>query len=203
MKSNRRTQADRTAATRLALVSAARSLFAKHGYRDVGTATIVQTAGVSRGALYHHFADKVELFAAVFEAVEAEVIARIAATVAGAKLSDPVDLMRLGASTWLDVCAEPEVHRIALIDAPAVLGWTRWREIGSRYGMGLTQRMLTHAMADGRIPLQPVEPLAHVLLGALRESALFLADAQDHAQARREVGAVLDKLILSLGTGRP
>jgi len=201
MKSNRRTQADRTSATRRTLVFTARSLFAKHGYRDVGTETIVQTAGLSRGALYHHFADKVELFAAVFEAVEAEVIARIAAAVAGAKLSDPIDLMRLGASTWLDVCAEPEVHRIALIDAPAVLGWTRWREIGSRYGMGLAQRMLTHAMAAGRVPVQPVEPLAHVLLGALRESALFLADAKDHAQARREIGVVLDKLILSLGTG--
>ena len=199
MKSKRRTQVDRTAATRQALLSAARSLFAKHGYRNVGTEAIVQAAGVSRGALYHQFADKVELFAAVFEAVEAEVIARIAAAVADDKLSDPVDLMRLGASTWLDACADPEVHLIALIDAPAVLGWTRWREIGSRYGMGLTQRMLTHAMAAGRVPRQPVEPLAHVLLGALRESALFLADAQNHAQARREIGAVLDRLILSLG----
>ena len=128
-------------------------------------------------------------------------MARIGAAVNDAKISDPIDLMRLGASTWLDVCADPEVHRIVLIDAPAVLGWARWREISARYGMGMTQRMLSHAMAAGRVPQQPVEPLAHVLLGALRESALFLADAPDRGAARRAIGAVLDTLIRSLGTG--
>lgn len=199
MKNKRRTQADRTAATRHALVAAARTLFAEHGYVDVGIEAIVDAAEVSRGALYHHFTDKVELFAAVFEAVEAHALERIAAAVAASALSDPLELMRLAAATWLDVCAEPEVHRIVLIEAPAVLGWARWRDISTHYGGGMTQRMLAHAMAAGRIPQQPVEPLAHVLLGALREAALYLAAAKDQVAARREVGEVLDGLIRSLG----
>jgi AcrR family transcriptional regulator len=199
MKRNRRTQADRTAATRQVLVAAARTLFAKHGYADVGTEAIVEAAEVSRGALYHHFADKVELFAAVFEAVEADAVERIAADVTTSSLSDPIELMCLAAATWLDVCSDPEVHRIVLIEAPAVLGWARWREISTRYGGGMTQRMLAHAMAAGRMSQQPVEPLAHVLLGALREAALYLAAAEDQVVARREVGQVLDALIRSLG----
>jgi AcrR family transcriptional regulator len=198
MKDNPRTQAERRAATREALIAAGRTLFAEQGYGAVGTETIVQAAGVSRGALYHHFADKAELFAAVFEAVEEAVIARIGAVVEAAGPADPVALMRLGASTWLDACAEPEIHRIALLDAPAVLGWTRWREIGGRYSMGMIVRLLGLAIESGSVPPQPVAPLAHLLLGAVRESALFLAEAADRQQARQEVGAALDGLILSL-----
>lgn len=198
MKDNPRTQAERRAATRQALIAAGRTLFAEQGYGAVGTETIVQAAGVSRGALYHHFADKAELFAAVFEAVEEAVIARIGAVVEAAGPADPIALMRLGASTWLDACAEPEIHRIALLDAPAVLGWTRWREIGGRYSMGMVVRLLSLAIESGSLPPQNVAPLAHLLLGAVRESALFVAEATDRQQARQEMGAALDGLILSL-----
>lgn len=198
MKHNRRTQATRSADTREALVAAGRSLFALRGFADVGTEEIVQAAGVTRGALYHHFADKTELYAAVFEAVEADVIARIGVVIAASGMTDPVDLMRLGAGAWLDACAEPAIHRIALIDAPAVLGQVRWREIGARYGMGLVQGLLAQAVAAGRIPPQPVAPLAHVLLGALREAALYLALAQDRGPARQEVGDALDRMIQAL-----
>lgn len=199
MKDNRRTQAERSATTREALVAAGRSLFAVRAFGEVGTEEIVRTAGVSRGALYHHFADKTELYAAVFEAVEADVIGRIGAAVTAAQVTDPLAAMRLGAGVWLDACAEPEVLRIALIDGPAALGQARWREIGSRYGMGLVQGLLAQAIAVGRIPAQPVEPLAHLLLGALREGALYLADAPQPEQARREVGAALDRMIEALG----
>jgi AcrR family transcriptional regulator len=198
MKDNRRTQAERSATTRDALVDAGRSLFSVQAYNDVSTEAIVRTAGVTRGALYHHFADKVELFAAVFEAVEAEVTERIGAAIAGAGLTDPLAVMRLGAHTWLQASAEPEIHRIVLLDAPAVLGWERWREIGNRHNMGLVLALLAHAIEVGRIPRQPVEPLAHTLLGALREAALYLALAQDHTQAAADVGAVIDTLITSL-----
>jgi AcrR family transcriptional regulator len=201
MKNARRTQVERSAATRDALVAAARVLFAEHGYREVSTETIVRAAGLTRGALYHHFADKTELFAAVFEAIEAEVIERIRTAVEAAPRLDPAAVMRLGASTWLDACAEPEIHRVALIEGPAVLGWVRWREIGERYGMGLVQGMLAHAIDTGLVPVQPVVPLAHVMLGALREAALYLALADDRPRARREVGAVIDRLIQSLATG--
>jgi AcrR family transcriptional regulator len=199
MKDNRRTQAERTAATRDALIAAGRSLFSGQAYNDVSTETIVRTAGVTRGALYHHFADKTELFAAVFESVEAEVTGRIGAAIASAGLSDPLAVMRLGARTWLAASAEPEIHRIVLLDAPAVLGWERWREIGNRHNMGLVLALLAHAIEVGRIPAQPVEPLAHTLLGALREAALYLALAPDRTQAADDVGAVIDTLINSLG----
>ncbi len=198
---NRRTQAERSAATREALVTAGRSLFASRGFSDVGTEELVRKAAVTRGALYHHFVDKTELFAAVFEAIEAEVIGRIVTDITSAGLTDPIAVMRLAAGAWLDACAEPDVHRIGLIDGPAVLGQARWREIGDRYGMKVTQNMLIHAIEAGRIPQQPVAPLAHVLLGALREGALYLAAAADRSRAREEVGAVIDRLIRSLGNG--
>jgi AcrR family transcriptional regulator len=201
MKDKPRTQLERSAATRDALVAAARSLFAARGFAEVGTEEIVRAAGLSRGALYHHFADKTELFAAVFETVEAEVSVRIAAAGAQAQDPDPIAVMRLGASTWLDACAEPEVHRIVLIDAPAVLGWERWTEIGDRHNMGLVQALLAHAIEVGRLPQQPVAPLAHTLLGALREAALYLGRAEDREQARADVGAVIDRLIEALAVG--
>jgi AcrR family transcriptional regulator len=201
MKDNPRTQAARSAATREALIGAGRALFAARGFGDVGTEEIVRTAGVTRGALYHHFADKTELFAAVFEAVEAEVIGRIGSTIGAAGPTDPVEVMRLAAGAWLDACAEPEILRIALIEGPAALGQPRWREIGDRYGMGVTQGLVAQAIAAGRIEPQPVPPLAHVLLGALREGALYLAAADDWPRARQEVGAVIDRIIRGLGTG--
>ena len=200
MKDNQvsRTQAERTAATRAKLIGAARTLFATHGYVGVGTEAIVQAAGVTRGAMYHQFADKQDLFAAVFEAVEVELTSRIDAVVSESGRSDPVELMHIGAAAWLDECADPEVHRIALIEAPAVLGWERWREIGLRYGMGLVSSLLDYAISVGRLPQQPVEPLAHVLIGALDEAALYLARSADPVRARAEVGAVLDQLLAAL-----
>lgn len=193
-----RTQAERTAATRSALVGAARRLFATEGYAGVGTEAIVRAAGVTRGAMYHQFADKQDLFAAVFEAVEADLTARIDAVVSTSGVSDPVALMHLGAAAWLDAGSDPEVHRIVLLEAPAVLGWERWREIGLRYGLGLVRGLLEYAINVGRLPPQPVEPLAHVLIGALDEAALYLARADDPARARTEVGAVLDALLDAL-----
>lgn len=202
MSGPRRTQAARSAATREALVAAARALFAARGYADVGTEEIVRAAGVTRGALYHHFADKAELFAAVFEAVEMGVAERIAAAVGGAGETDPIAVMRLGTNTWLDACAEPEIHRIALLDAPAVLGWERWTEIGNRHNMGLVQALIGHAIEVGRVPPQPVPPLAHTVLGALREAALYIARADDPVQARIDVGRVTDHLIGSLAAAQ-
>ncbi|MDT4932093.1 MAG: hypothetical protein QOF92_4960 [Pseudonocardiales bacterium] len=195
MKSNPRTQAERSAATKDALVQAARPLFAAHGFGNVSTEAIVQAAGVTRGAMYHQFADKAELFAAVFETVEAEVTSRIAAAVAAGGATDPIEVMKIGAGIWLDACAEPEVQRIVLMESPAVLGWERWHEIGLRHGLGLVQGLIAQGISVGRIPEQPVEPLAHVLIGALDEAALYIARAGDRVQARADIGAVLDRLV--------
>ena len=198
MKSNRRTQVQRSEATRAALIGAARPLFASAGFGAVGTEAIARAAGVTRGAMYHQFSDKTELFAAVFEAVEAELTGRIDAAVSSSGESDPIALMKLGAATWLDASVEPEVHRIVMIEAPAVLGWERWRTISLRYGMGLVQSLIEYAISVGRVPRQPVEPLSHVLIGALDEATLYLAQADDQPRARAEVGAVLDRLVESL-----
>lgn len=198
MNTPRRTQAERAAETRDALIAAARPLFAAQGFAEVALETIVRAAGVTRGALYHHFADKTELFAAVFEQVEGEVAARMGEAIAASNETDPVAVMRLGAGFWLDACSDPEVQRIVLVDAPAVLGWTRWTEIGNRYNIGLVRALLTDAVATGRIPAQPIEATALTLLGAMREVTLYVARADDHDQAREEAGAVMNRLIQAL-----
>jgi len=199
----RRTQQERSATTRASLIGAARPLFAARGFGGVGTEAIVRAAGVTRGALYHQFADKTELFAAVFEALEQDIARRLDERVSAAPDSDPMALMRLGAAAWLDLSEEAEVQQIALLDAPAVLGWERWRTIGLRYGLGLVEGLLAYAVQAGAIAEQPVGALAHVLTGALDEAALYIAQAEDHASARAEMQAVIDQLIRGLGVTGP
>lgn len=191
----RRTQAERTAATRALLVGAARKLFADKGFADVSTEAIVKAAGVTRGALYHQFDDKAGLFAAVYEDVERDLVADIAQQIMVAQPPDPLEAMRAGARLFLDLCSAPDVQQIVLIDAPAVLGWDQWRAVGMKYGLGVIEGMLTHAIAEGVVAEQPVRPTAHVLLGALDEAALFVSRASDRDQARREMDAVCDRLI--------
>ncbi|OBK75500.1 TetR/AcrR family transcriptional regulator [Mycobacterium sp. 1274761.0] len=195
----RRTQAERSAETRDALIAAARTLFAQHGFAGTSLEAIVRTAGLTRGALYHHFADKTELFAAVFEQVEADVATRMSEAIAASGHTDAIEVMRLGAAYWLDACAEPEIRRIVLVDAPAVLGWTRWTEIGNRYNTGLVRDLLAEAIDKKIIPPQPVEATALTVLAAMREATLFVALADDQKKARREAGAVMDRLIGALG----
>jgi AcrR family transcriptional regulator len=191
----RRTQADRSAATRDALVAAARGLFAAQGFAEVPTDAIVAAAGVTRGALYHQFADKTALFDAVLDAVEADIARRLADDVAAAGITDPVEAMRRVIRTWLDICVEPEIHRIALIDGPSVVGWAHWREVCQRHVFGLAQVLLLAGMEAGRVRQQPVRPLAHILMGASDEAALYVAEAADRAQARAEMIGVLDRII--------
>jgi len=191
----RRAQADRSAATRDALVAAARPLFAAHGFADVSTDAIVAAAGVTRGALYHQFADKTALFEAVLAAVEADIARRLADEAAAAGISDPVEALRHAVRTWLDICVEPEIHRIALIDGPSVLGWTHWREVCQLHVLGLVRALLAHGIELGRIRPQPVMPLAHVLMGAGDEAALYVAETADRSRARAEMIEVLDQFI--------
>jgi AcrR family transcriptional regulator len=191
----RRTQADRSAATRDALMAAARALFAEQGFADVSTDAIVAAAGVTRGALYHQFADKTALFDAVLDAVEADIARRLAEDAAAAGVTDPVDAMRHVLRTWLEICVEPEIHRIALIDGPSVVGWAHWREVCQRHVFGLAEAMLAQGIESGRIRPQPVRALAHVLMGASDEAALYVAESADPARARAEMLQILDRLI--------
>src|SRR5207244_9454488 len=190
-------KAQQSEATRAALIAAARALFAQRGYAAVATEEIVQAAGVTRGALYHHFAGKLELFEAVYEDVERELVERIAlAAMSGA--SDPLAALHAGAQAFLDACEDPAVQRIALLDAPSVLGWERWREIGLRYGFGLVQATVQAALDAGLIERQPVGPLAHLLLGAIDEGAMLIARAQDGGRTRAEVGASVARFLDAL-----
>jgi AcrR family transcriptional regulator len=200
MKVKRRTQVGRSAATRAALISAARPLFAERGFAGVGTEAIAHDAGVTRGALYHQFADKTALFEAVYEAIEEDLARRLGERIVAAGVSDPIEAMALGAEAWLDACDEPEVQQIVLLDGPAVLGWQRWRDIAMRYGLGLVEGLLAHAVELGRIPAQPVGALAHVLVGALDEAALYIARADEPASASSETRAVIARLVAGLAT---
>lgn len=190
----RRTQQERTAATRRTLLDAARRLFGADGYAAVGTERIAREAGMTRGALYHQFADKTDLFAAVLEEVEAEIAARMAAAADGLDPADTGALLVAGASVFLDACTEVDIQRIVLLDGPSVLGWERWREICLQYSVGLVAFLLADGMERGTIPAQPVEPLTHVLIGAVDEAALYVARSPDPARARADMDGVLRRL---------
>lgn len=194
------THQERSEATQGELIATARRLFAERGYADVGTEEIVRAAGVTRGALYHHFDSKRELLAAVHEQIERELTERIAtqAFAGDDAPSDPIAALHRGAELFLDACLEPEVQRIVLLDAPAVLGWERWREVASRYGLGLIEATLQAAADAGSISPQPVRPLAHVLMGALDEAAMYVARAKDREAARAEMGATLARILDAL-----
>jgi AcrR family transcriptional regulator len=180
---------------------AARELFAERGYTAVGTEEIVRAAGVTRGALYHHFDGKRELFQAVYEDVEQALLRRIA-ELADQSARDPLEVLHAGAQAFLDACEDPAVQRIALLDAPSVLGWELWREIGMRYGLGLVEGTVQASIEAGLIEPQPAGPLAHLLLGAIDEGAMLVARADDEGETREQVGASVARMLDSLRARR-
>ena len=198
----RRSQAERSEATRAALIEAARPLFAERGYAAVGTEEIVRAAGVTRGALYHHFDGKRELFEAVYVQIEVELAERIASGALRSGAAAPLEAMRAGAEMFLEACTVPEVQQVVLLDGPSVLGWDRWREIGAEHGLGLIEATLQAGVDAGAIAEQPVRPLAHVLMGALDEAAMLVARAEDPEAARAEVGRTIDTLLAALSVDR-
>jgi AcrR family transcriptional regulator len=188
----RRTQGERRASTRAALLAAGRELFAQKGFAGAGREEIVERAGVTRGAMYHHFESKEALFRAVYEAVEEEVLEQV--VVAAAAASGPKEMLRLGSHAYLDVAATDEVRRICLLDAPAVLAPDVRRELAEGHGLGVIREALRSCMDDGSIRAQPVDTLAHVYMAMLLEAATLVAEGRD----RTEVAAVLDDLLESL-----
>ncbi|ANY22118.1 TetR/AcrR family transcriptional regulator [Gordonia terrae] len=200
MKVNRRTQAERTAATRAALIAAGRKLFGERGFADVGTQEIVAEAGVTRGALYHQFDDKKGLFVAVYDDVEQSIVAQIAEAVGDRAGEDPLAALKAGMRLFLRLCTEPEVHRITLVEAPSVLGWSEWRARGEEFGFALVEGLIAAAIATGQAVEQPTRPLAHVAIGALDEAALFVAAADDREAATEQVAAVLERIVDSFAT---
>jgi AcrR family transcriptional regulator len=176
-------------------VSAARELFAERGYAAVGTEEVVHRAGVTRGALYHHFRDKRDLFRAVYEQIEQEMVEAVAAQMAGSPSPDPWERIAIGTRAFLDACSDPAMRRIGLLDGPAVLGWVKWREIGAKYALGLVTAGLQGAKDAGELRSDDVKALAHLMFGTLGEAAMLVANADDPLAAREEVErALLDVL---------
>lgn len=201
--------------TRQALVDAARALFTAQGYAATGTEEIVAAARVTRGALYHHFQDKTDLFRAVMEQIAREVaehlidaeLSRPAAPSPGQPVGQPAaqppadawDEVRDGLRAFLDLCVvTDDFQRIVLVEGPAVLGHEAWDDLVARHGSNLLAEWLSRAVEQGRIAPVPIQPLTRLLIAMISESSLYIARADDRSAARKAMGTVLDRLLAGL-----
>jgi AcrR family transcriptional regulator len=179
-KQPRRTQRERSDATRSALVAAATALFAERGFHGTPAELVVGRAGVTSGALYHHFGDKRALFKSVLDAVERRLAQRVAS--AARTGEDPWQRLELGVAEYLRACAEPEVRRIVLVDGPSVLGWEEWHAVDAGHHLRPLAAALAAGMRAGQVDRRPPLPLARVLLGALTEAGLAAEEDAEGAQ---------------------
>ncbi|TKG71594.1 TetR/AcrR family transcriptional regulator [Prauserella endophytica] len=197
----RNRELERSDAARHALVVAAVDLFTEKGFADTATSEVVNRAGVTRAALYYHFTDKEALFAAAAEAVEARVADRVRAATAGLD-GDPAEGLRVSAQAFLDACLEPEVRRLLLREVPSVLGWRWWNGSERTRGpWGLLVERLASAIRDGVLPVQPAEPLAHLLHGALLQAGVVMTSDVRDEDARAAMGTAVRRLLDSLLAG--
>jgi AcrR family transcriptional regulator len=190
----RRTQSERRAATRGALVTAARALFAERGFAGVSREEIVERAGVTRGAMYHYFESKEDLFRTVYEDVERDLCEAIATT--AMVVEDPVEQLRLGSIAFLKAAATGEVRRIAVLDSPAVLDAETRHAVAEQYGLGLVREGLAAVDAAGRLAAGPVEQLAPILMAVLHEAATQIADGANESTTI----ALIDTLLARITT---
>ncbi|WP_225731392.1 MULTISPECIES: TetR/AcrR family transcriptional regulator [unclassified Nocardia] len=185
--------------TRTALEQAGRTLFAEQGFLAVSADEIVAAAGVTRGALNYHYGDKRGLFLAVLERMERENSAEIQAAIA--TVADPGDLVQtvdVGLRVFLEICQRPDMVQIALSDAPGVLGWQAWREFEARHGLGLITAQLEQAQAAGLLVDMSISMLAKLLLSAITEAGLLVAQTDDRAAASAEAAATLAAIVRGL-----
>jgi AcrR family transcriptional regulator len=184
-------------ATRGQLIEVATQLFTEHGYEGTSIEAVLSAAGVSRGALYHHFAGKEALFEAVLTAVSERITVELSAVIGDC--TDPVDALRTAALAWISLAADPVIQRIVLVDAPSVLGWDRWRTMDDGRTLGTLRAMLQAVSDSGRLPAELVSPFSHMLLAALDELVLVVARSSDStaavAEGRMAVEAFLERLL--------
>jgi AcrR family transcriptional regulator len=183
----RRTNAERTAETKAALVRAARRLFAAQGFAATSTDEILAAADVTRGALYHHYKEKTDLFADVCVQMHGEASAEILAAADTAR--DPLGALERGCEAWMDYMARPDARRILVMDAPSVLGWARWNEMDAQGFAHLTDGV-REAMAAGKIQAMPAEELAVLLNGAMNFGVMWAGQSRDAARLQRVKAAV-------------
>ena len=197
----RRTQTERRAATRGALVAAARELFAEHGFAGVSREEIVEHAGVTRGAMYHYFTSKEDLFRVVYTEVERDLCEAIANAAMAA--SDPVEELRLGSVAFLRSAATGEVRRIAVLDSPAVLDAETRREVAEQYGLGMLRAALAAVEEAGRLAAGPVDQLAALLMAVLHEAATQIAEGADEATTIDLIDTLIGRITLPPGGTLP
>jgi AcrR family transcriptional regulator len=191
-------RAEHASDTRAALLTVARRLFASHGYDGTGTEQIVSEARVTRGALYHHFRDKSDLFRAVMADAAGDVAGRLVGEHVEEPSVSPFEDVRAGVGEFLDVCVAGDFQRIVLVDGPRVLGTDAWDELVDRYGRSLLEEWLSRAVSAGDIQPVPLQPLARLIIAMLTEASLAIARSADPAQTRAEMGATLDRLLTGL-----
>jgi AcrR family transcriptional regulator len=182
--------------TRQALVAAARSLFARDGYAATSIDEIARHERLTKGALYHHFKNKKELFEAVVDDFLSAMVGEVTAAVQGA--SDPWERAVAALDAFLEGCLDPAYQRIVIQEAPAVLGWAAWREKEQRSGMALVVALLDELIAAGQIQRQPVELVAQIVVAAIMEAALAITHAADPAATQQEARRVLERIIRAL-----
>jgi AcrR family transcriptional regulator len=192
----RKTKSEQREATRRALIKVGRAMFTHSGYAQTATEDIVQRAGVTRGALYHHFSHKEGLFKAVLEEVQQEVAGNIEK--AASQHDGRWEQLVSGCRAFLVAGIDPEVQQIMLIDAPAVLGWETWRQMDASTSMKSLKEILALLIAEGIIRPQPLDALTHLLSGAMNEAVLWIARAQEPEQALTEATATLETLLEAL-----
>jgi AcrR family transcriptional regulator len=187
---------ERGRATRERLIEAGREQFGAHGYDGASLDAILAQAGAKRGALYHHFESKQELFDAVLDREVAAIAQRIAKEAGAA--SDPVESLRIGCRAWLRMALDPALQRIVLLDPPSVVGWTRWRELDEVHTLGGLRRNLELIAEQGRLADGDIDLLAHMLLASLSEAALLIARADKPRSALAVGQATIETLIAGL-----
>jgi AcrR family transcriptional regulator len=183
-------RADRAAATRARVIAIARRMFAANGFRNTTIEAVQAEGRLSRGALYHHFTSKEQLFEAVYELVEDETAEKLGAAARGAE-----DPLRAGCAAWLELARDADTRQITLIDGPAVIGWDRWSRTEDRRGLGLLQRALTAEAQRGRLDPELVDPVAHIMLASLIELGLMISRAEDPVEAQQRAERALDLLL--------
>ncbi len=186
-------RSDRGQATRAHILQVATELFAAQGYEATSIEVVLKASGVSRGALYHHFANKEALFTAVLESVEAHVAKQVSAAAAGA--SNPLDALRAGCAAWLELARDRTVRQVVLVDAPSVIGWQAWRDLDNQFALGLIKAALSGMAAAGRLRPDMVDTYAHLLLAAMIEASLLVARANDADDAIAKGREALEELL--------
>jgi AcrR family transcriptional regulator len=196
VKQERAAQAE---STRSALLHHARRLFAQNGYAEASTDEVVRRAKVTKGALYHHFANKQELYRAVVEDMERQLVS-VMETAAAAE-PDLARRLEAVCRAYLDACLDSSLTRILVLEAPVVLGWKGWCNLAHEYEIAAIAAHLRNAVEAGAVRGQPLDTMAHLLLGALNTAARVIATADDPKAARIQVEDAIARMLNGLASG--